>query len=1177
MAELVGGAFLSSFMQILFDRLTFNGAQKGALVLKSLKEIMMLINPVLLDAEEKQISVRAVKTWLLEVKDALYEADDLLDEIAYETLRSKLVTESQKQQKWNFFPSASSNPLKKKVEEKLESVLQRIQFLAHLKDALGLVEYSAGEQSPSFRVPTTPLVDDQRIYGRDDDKEAAMELLLSDDINDDNLGVISIVGMGGLGKTTLAQLLFNDSRASERFDLRLWVCVSEEFDVLKVSKYILEFFNLEASDSFKGLKELQQELMERLSGKRFLLVLDDVWNEDRYSWEVLWRPLNCGAKGSKIVVTTRSFKVASIMSTAPPYVLGPLTGDDCWRLFSLHAFHGNFDAHPELKEIGKQIVHKCRGVPLAAKVIGGLLRYKRNVGEWMNILHSNAWDLADGYVLPSLRLQYLHLPSHLKQCFTYCAIFPQDYEFQMEELILLWMAEGFLDQTREHEKMVVGYGFFNDLVLRSFFQESYRRSCFIMHDLVNDLAQLESQEFCFRLERNRMDGVVSKKTRHLSFVMSESNTSEIFDRIYEEAPFLRTFVSLERLSSSSSKHINNKVLHDLVSKLHRLRVLSLSGYNSIDRLPDPIGNLIHLRYLNVSRMSIRKLPDSVCNLYNLQTLILLWCEYLIELPAKMGQLINLCYLEIARTKLQEMPPRMGKLMKLQKLTYFIVGRQSESTLKELAELQQLQGEFCIQNLQNVVDVQDASKANLRAKKQLKKLELRWDAETDDTLQDLGVLLLLQPHTNLKCLSIVGYGGTRFPNWVGDPSFANIVILTLRRCKYCSVLPPLGRLESLKELSIIAFDMVEAVGPEFYGSSTARKTSFGSLEILRFERMLNWREWYSYEQANEGAAFPLLQELYLIECPNLVKALPSHLPSLKILGIERCQKLLADSLPRAPSVLQMKLKDDDNHHVLLEESENEIRNWELLKSFSSKLFPMVEALRIITCPNLNSVSASERHYGDFTLLDSMEIGGCRDLLSFSEGGLTAQNLTRLSLWGFPNLKSLPQSMHSSFPSLVALQISDCPELELFPAGGLPSKLQSLEIDSCNKLIAGRLGWDLQLLPSLSHFRIGMNDDVESFPEKTLLPSSLASLEIEHFQNLQCLDYEGLQQLTLLKQLTICNCPKLQSMPEEGLPKSLSSLSICNCLLLERRCQWGKGEDWPKISHVSCVKINYHKIN
>ncbi|KAJ6944460.1 disease resistance RPP13-like protein 1 [Populus alba x Populus x berolinensis] len=480
---------------------------------------MTSLRVVLDDAEEKQITNRAVRDWLDLLKDAVYKADDFLDEIAYEALRQELEAEDQTftSQLFSFI-----NPLEilgsREIEEKLKVLLQDLDPLVERMAALGLNNRNV-ENPSSHRTPTTSLVDERGVFGRDDDREAILKLFLSEDANGENPGVVPIRGMGGVGKTTLAQLVYKHSRVQEWFELKAWVCVSDDFSVLKLTKVVLEAFGSKPdSDS---LDKLQLQLKDRLEGKRFLLVLDDVWNEDYAEWDKLLTPLKFGAQGkSKILVTTRNESVALVMRTVPTHHLKEFTEESCWSVFAKHAFRGeNPTAHEELQEIGRAIARKCKGLPLAAKTLGGLLRTQRDVEEWEKIC--NLWDLSKDNILPALRLSYHYLLPHLKQCFAYCAIFPKDYSFQKDELVLLWMAESFLVCSVDDEMEKAGAECFDDLLSRSFFQQSSAsRSSFVMHDLMHDLATHVSGQFCFssRLGENN-SSKASRGTRHLSLVV----------------------------------------------------------------------------------------------------------------------------------------------------------------------------------------------------------------------------------------------------------------------------------------------------------------------------------------------------------------------------------------------------------------------------------------------------------------------------------------------------------------------------------------------------------------------------------------------------------------------------------------------------------------------------------
>ncbi|KAL7203589.1 hypothetical protein ACSBR2_016787 [Camellia fascicularis] len=277
--------------------------------------------------------------------------------------------------------------------------------------------------------------------------------------------------------------------------------------------------------SFNNLDQAQVQLQKALAGRKFLIVLDDVWNKKYSDWNVLKKPFNDGAQGSKVVVTTRNRDVARMMGAVELHDIEVLSAEDCWSLFAQHAFENtSIDVNPNLVSIGKKIVEKCKGLPLAARTLGGLLLCKERDEEWEDVLHSKIWDLPqESDILPALRLSYHHLPSHLKQCFAYCSIIPNDYEFEEEELVFLWMAEGFIPKQRKKQMEDVGSDYFRELLSRSFFQPSStgKRSKFVMHDLINDLAQAIARDTCFRLDDKLKDQeqyINLKKVQHSSYM-----------------------------------------------------------------------------------------------------------------------------------------------------------------------------------------------------------------------------------------------------------------------------------------------------------------------------------------------------------------------------------------------------------------------------------------------------------------------------------------------------------------------------------------------------------------------------------------------------------------------------------------------------------------------------------
>ncbi|KAL5540828.1 hypothetical protein UlMin_043798 [Ulmus minor] len=1131
-AALVGGAFLSATLQVLFDRISshevidyvrgktcYNG------LLEKLKIKLLSVNVVLEDAELKQIRNPTVKMWLDELKDAVDDADNILDDIATDALEIKMMEDETRNNisKVNnilssFFNSKSNifNSKDRERATKMEKILARLEYIAQQKDDLGL-KVGRGEKPFSSRLPSTSLVPESQVYGREADKNAIIKMLMSDDVGNSKIGVIPIVGMGGIGKTTLAQAVFNDNEVKEHFELKAWVCVSEEFDICKVTKRILKEVDSRPCD-VKNLNALQVKLAENLAGNKFMIVLDDVWRENYEDWEVMSRPFQNGAQGSKIVVTTRSDKVAKIMRSVSSYSLKILSDEDCLRIFASHALGcEDFAAYSNLEKIGGEIVKKCKGLPLAVKALGGVLRSIVDVLQWERVLKSEIWDLTneETNILPALRLSYHYLPAHLKRCFAYCSIFPKDVTFDKEELILLWMAENLLGYPQNNKRIEdVGDEYFNDLLSRSFFQKS-DESSFVMHDLMVDLATFVSGKFCVCLEKENPNEFMIM-ARHLGYSRKFHDSYEKFNCVFE-ASHLHTFYGVNDTYSCSghdyyrkfnysfqniqmcstfgfgctySCNVSKGVVHDLFFKLKCLRVLSLKGYRNISQLPDSIGEQRHLRYLDLSFTSINRLPESICMLFNLQTLKLWGCDHLIKLPLHMHRLINLRYLCLSGKSLLEMPTQINKLKSLQMLGTFVVGKDDGTNIAELKELPNLRGALRVKNLQNVLKIEDALQAQLMDKKYLEELELEWGNETSDSVHERNILDKLLPNAALKGLIIRNYGGTTFPNWVGDRSLcSNIVDLSLAHCEYCYSLPPLGQLMSLKSLCIARFDGIVSVGAEFYGNCSSVVKPFASLELLKFSDMPNWEVW-SMPVEDADQAFPKLRQLEVDSCEMLAGDLPHFLHSLTSLRISNCEKL-ACSLPKMPivssiylwnckelkidsysftenrSLTSLEIGDASKFVFVMDSSYESLESLSLsdlpasLKSFPLDSFPKIKSLSIRDSPNLESISVSDRLCQGLTSLSSLSIWGCPNFIMFPGDVFTFPSLTYLRIRMCDRLKFLPETLHNLFPSLQSLSIDNCPEVETFSVIGLPLKLRALAISRCEKLLNSNwMSWNLK---------------------------------------------------------------------------------------------------------------------
>jgi hypothetical protein len=380
MAEAVLEVVLTNLSSLIQKEIgLFLGFQQD---FKSLSSLLTTIKATLEDAEEKQFTDRAIKDWLLKLKDAAYVLDDILDECATKALKFEYKgSKGGLPDKVHISCLSSLHPkqvaFRYKIAKKMKSVRERLDEIAEEKTKFHLNEIVREKRSGDLDWrQTTSIISQPQVYGREEDKEKIVDFLVDDAFGFEDLSVYPIVGLGGLGKTTLAQLIFNHERVVHHFELRMWVCVSEDFSLKRMTKAIIEATTKKSCDDL-DLEPLQRRLQDLLQGKRFFLVLDDVWDDKQESWQRLRSVLACGGKGASILVTTRLAKVAEIMGTIPPHDISKLSDKDCWELFKQRAFGPNEVERSEFVVIGKEILKKCGGVPLAAIALGSLLRFKR--------------------------------------------------------------------------------------------------------------------------------------------------------------------------------------------------------------------------------------------------------------------------------------------------------------------------------------------------------------------------------------------------------------------------------------------------------------------------------------------------------------------------------------------------------------------------------------------------------------------------------------------------------------------------------------------------------------------------------------------------------------------------------------------------------------------------------
>jgi Leucine-rich repeat (LRR) protein len=797
--------------------------------LEKLMSKLIMIQAVLQVVEERQITVVMWRLWLDKVIDTAYQAEDVLDELGYEIIQRQLETQDSMRGKvCSFFSLSNPIAFGLRLTQELQKINESFDELQEIANSLEPRVLSADTTPQPRRQSMTDsfLCSSEVVKGRGDDVSKIINLLISS-CSQQVLSVIPIVGMAGLGKTTVAKMVHREVIDRKLFDVTFWICVSDSFDDERILREMLLTLG-KNTGGITGMDAIMTHLREELETKTFLLILDDVWNEEHGKWEILRDCLLkiSGNNRNVVVVTTRSRLTASIMEsqTACSHELKQLSNNECWSIIREIVSRKGESIPSELEAIGIDIAKKCGGVPVVAKVLGSMLVFEKDKDKWSSIRDSDAIEMSHyDQVLQILKLSFDNLPStSLQRCFSYCSIFPKDFEIEREKLIQLWMAEGLLgpsDGEMEH----IGDRNFNDLLARSFFQDFQTDElrnviCCKMPNLVHDLALMVTKSETVILKPgSAIDGTF---IRHLNLISSDERNEPAF--LMYDGRKLRTLFSR---------------FLDKSWEFRGLRSLTLNDARMTELL-DSICRLKHLRYLDVSRTDIKALPKSITKLYPLQTLRFSDCGPLIKLPNKMEYLVSLRHIDFSHT-----PADVGCLTGLRSLPFFEVGQDKGHKIEELGCLKELRGRLRIVNLEHVRDKEEAKGANLSGKENINTLVLVWSSERESSSSSINykdVLEGLQPHPDIRSLEIENYQGDEFPPWFLMPILNNLVVLKLKGCKK---LPPAGHPSHLKILEIEGMDVVEIIGEEFYSS--------GGMEV----------------------AFPCLEELNINGCPKL-ESIPS---------------------------------------------------------------------------------------------------------------------------------------------------------------------------------------------------------------------------------------------------------------------------------------------------------------
>jgi len=1012
--------------------------------LKQLERTMLQIRAHLHDAEEKwNIREESSKLRLNELKEVAYDMEDVVGEYEYEVNRRKVEAFQRSggvhhmeqderkvdlgkrrrllQENQDFLMDAGLVPVPEGLVHRARKVNMRLDEIIDYSTHFTLsVNDGERRSTPEFSSSrrTTPLVYEKSILGRDKDRDIIVEKLLSNEEENctSPLTVAAIVGMGGLGKTTLAKLLYNDMRVRKSFDRFAWVYVSENFDITKITRDIITSLTKNSCE-YTELGYLRRKLTQEIKDKRVLIVLDDVWHDDRLRerWELLCAPLSVTRK-CQIIVTTRSEAVAMLVQTMPFCRPSCLSFDDSWSLFMQVAFPGDQEqnASTELIRIGKSIVSKCKGLPLAIKTLGSMLRYEMDEERWVNVLKSELWDLKQPQheILPALELSYKHMPIYLRRCFHALSLFPKVNSILKNEVMKLWKVLDLLDcDGSDADDYKAERLCFTELVERSILVHDHDES-YCLHDLIHDLACFLAGETFYRFEASTSTEI-PENVQYMSILSVPDYVND--------GEFPITPCSLRAIFAEGGGNLRNA--EPLFLKSKKLRALDLT-HIFVEEFPDSLlGSLKQLRHLSLNTWLDKQftLPSSLFNLYNLRT-VDLRCNYNKVSLSGIGSLINLHTLPVFHIR------RCG----------------CGYNIRELRNINNIR-DLDIYGLDSVSCVEDANEARLQNKKHLRSLELDFSSArkicrctllpTPGSIPQDQVLERLRPNHNLSELKIRHYKSHVYPYWLGCDSYSKLFRVELVDCEFQHI-GVLGGLPSLKYLVLDSMNSMERIGSDIFRRS-AGYNGFQSLTELSFRKMSVWSEWYVHD-----GEFPCLRTLWLVVCPKL-----RSLQFVPFLSLSEFYLICNDNIsvfPASPNLRTLQFRRCSNlRSIGFEHSLNTVQLHHSSSSTCEEVstLPKLTTLALNQCPNLTAVVPLPS-LTTLSLSNDLRDEILHRMLN-DQPSLESLSISELEVASI----SLEQQ---SLPSLRRLRIDWCDHLQYCDGLTGLTSLQHLEVMDCPKL-------------------------------------------------------------------------------------------------------------------------------
>ncbi|TXG56161.1 hypothetical protein EZV62_017474 [Acer yangbiense] len=759
-------------------------------------------------AEKRQLHNNDVRERLKKLKDACYDAEDALEELEIEALHRQWKMNQCRGITRKVCDLISSSKLPSLCFTSIDS--KNIKEIREKLDAIKVDESEFGSNGnvPREReiITHSSFVVASDVLGRDTDKENIIKLLMKTDnisIFGASSGVgkmdvyrnsISIFGTSGIGKTTLAKLVYKDERIDGAFAIKMWASLPHKFFEKKIIIDMIYSVTGRIENKME-IDQLEEVLQGILKGKKYLLVLDEFEAHEFFSksdmnWSKLKSLLSMGAKESKILTITNN----RVYLSRETYRLVKLSNESSLSLFMRYA-----DAFEERKgtnliTIGKEIASKCELLPIVAKILGSILCFTTEEDDWKyvrdNINRLEGETETEPEAISFLKLGYDLLPSYLKQCFICCSVFPKGHGFNNITLIQFWMAHGLLQSDDENEEPEsVGMRYINELRWRCLFQDFEQKFDFIsfkMHDLVHDLATKIAKNECLIMDsRNRME-----YCRHLSVV----NAADVVQGKLSGGKMTRSILYFEMIRPSQS------LMRSCISQFPNLRVLDFRN-SDMEVLSESIGKLKHLRYLNLTKnIKIKRLPKSIFKLRFLETLLLGGCKMLEELPEDIWRLVNLRML-VFSSKQSRLPENgIGRLTSLK---YLGIGScyNLEKLFEDIDKLQALQT-LIIGDCPKLVSLPHGVK-DLSSLQNLMLSDSKKNAKCNLEMEIMEIeLQSITPHLRMLCIDGLP-GFKELPRWLLQCSANTLQWLAIKNCSNLEGLPtePLQIIKSLEVLEI----------------------------------------------------------------------------------------------------------------------------------------------------------------------------------------------------------------------------------------------------------------------------------------------------------------------------------------------------------------------------------------